>query len=302
MGPFFRRTTTGERVRHRTTRQFTRFSPGLDCRVVVCDARRSDANRCILETTFSGIRIATSGSNPDRSVHRQRFESRPVGMQTVSVFEGKADVPGQGRVWLAAIRTCNAGSADVLRDVRHHLVQKRQAVPITGQPKFVGVRNTALMLVRDHDARRVRSQGGTDPVGLVVADANDPSELVEIEVPDPAADMATQIDPPFLHTRDRAVIGRTACQLLTQASTFDQEAGAKVLLKHRLHHRAATDVANTDTENLFHHPMMFRWLTPSSSGARGRLPGVFSIGDHPTILAAMPNLLLIRHCQTTGRL
>src|SRR4029077_16330171 len=68
----------------------------------------------------------------------------------------------------------------------------------------------------------------------------------------------------------RAVIGRTACQLLTQASTFDQEAGAEVLLKHRLHHRAATDVANTDTENLFHHPMMFRWLTPSSSGAKGR--------------------------------
>jgi CRP-like cAMP-binding protein len=80
----------------------------------------------------------------------------------------------------------------VLRDVRHHLVQKSQAVPISGQPKFVGVRNTALMLVRDHDARRVRSQGGTDLVGLVVADANDPSVLVEIEVPDPAADMATR--------------------------------------------------------------------------------------------------------------
>jgi hypothetical protein len=42
-----------------------------------------------------------------------------------------------------------------------------------------------------------------------------------------------------------------------------QEAGAKMLLKHRLHHRAGTDVANT--ENLFHHPMMIRGLTPSSS-------------------------------------
>ena len=188
----------------------------------------------------------------------------------------------------------------MLRDVRHHQVQKSQAVPITGQPKFVGVRNTALMLVCDHDARRVRSQGGTDLVGLVVADANDPSVLVEIEVPDPAADMATQIDPAFLHTRDRAVIGGTACQLLTHASTFDQEGGAKVLLKHRLHHRAATDVANTDTENLFHHPMMFRWLTPSRSGAKGRLPDGFSIGDDSITLASMSKLLLIRHCQSTG--
>ena len=40
---------------------------------------------------------------------------------------------------------------------------------------------------------------------------------------------------------------------------------------------------------------------PSSSGATGRLPGVFSIGNDPIILAAMPKLLLIRHCQTTGR-
>src|SRR5688572_30237858 len=56
---------------------------------------------------------------------------------------------------VAAIRTCKAGSADVLRKVRHHLVQQNQAVPITGHPKFVGVRNAALVLVRNHHARRV---------------------------------------------------------------------------------------------------------------------------------------------------
>jgi hypothetical protein len=39
-----------------------------------------------------------------------------------------------------------------------------------------------------------------------------------------------------------------------------------VPLKHRLHHRAATDVANTDTENPLHHPMMVRQLTPSRDG------------------------------------
>jgi len=167
--------------------------------------------------------------------------------------------------WSAATRTCKAGSADPPRDVRHHLVQQSQAVPITGQPKFVGVRNAALMLVGDHHARRACAQGGTDLVGLVVTDTNDPSVLVEIQVPDPAADMATQIDPAFLHARDRAVIGGTARQRPAHAGAFDQEGGAEASLKHRLHHRAAAEVADTDTENLFHHPTLTRGLMPSSS-------------------------------------
>lgn len=131
---------------------------------------------------------------------------------------------------------------------------RARAVPITGHPKFVGVRDAALMLVRDHHARRVCAWGGTHLIGLVVADTNDPSVLAEVQVPDPAADMAAQIDPAFLHTRDRSVIGGTACQLLTQTGTFDYEGGTKVQLKNRLHHRAAADVANTDTENPLHHP------------------------------------------------
>ena len=147
---------------------------------------------------------------------------------------------------------------DLLRDLRHHLVQKCQAVSIAGQAEFIGVRNAALMFVRDNHVRRVSAHGGTDHVGLVVADTNDPSVLVEIKVPDPAADMAAQIDPTLLHARDRAVVGRASCQLLRQASTFDQERDAKMLLKHHLHHRAAADVTDTDTENLFHHPMMIR--------------------------------------------
>src|SRR5271170_7834530 len=94
-----------------------------------------------------------------------------------------------------------------------------------------------------------------------MADTNDPSILIEVQVPDPAADMAAQIDPAFLHTRDRVVIGGTACQLLTQTGTFDQESGTKELLKNRLHHQAAADVANTDAENLFHHPVKSRLAT-----------------------------------------
>ena len=62
--------------------------------------------------------------------------------------------------------------------------------------------------------------------------------------------MTTQIDPAFLHARDSAVISGAACKRLRQASTFDQESRAKVLLKHRLHHRAAAEVADTDTETL----------------------------------------------------
>jgi hypothetical protein len=37
------------------------------------------------------------------------------------------------------------------------------------------------------------------------------------------------------------------------------------------------------------------------SGAKGRLPGGSSTGDASIFLAAMPKLLLIRHCQSTGR-
>ncbi len=155
---------------------------------------------------------------------------------------------------LSCVATC-LGVSDALRDVRHHLVQQSQAVSIAGHPKFVGVRNAALLLVRDHHARRVCAKGGTYLVGLFMADTNYPSVLVEIQVPDPATDMATQINPAFLHTRDRAVIGWTACQLLTQAGTFDKESSAEELLKYCLHHRAAADVANTDTQNLFHHPI-----------------------------------------------
>jgi len=46
---------------------------------------------------------------------------------------------------------------------------------------------------------------------LARLNTNDPSVLAEIQLNDPAADMAIQIDPAFLHTRDRAAIGRTAC-------------------------------------------------------------------------------------------
>src|SRR5258705_3503962 len=102
-------------------------------------------------------------------------------------------------------------------------------------------------------------------VSLVMAATTDPSLLVEIKVPDQAAHLPGQIDPAFLHARDGAVIGGAACQPLTHASTLDQEGGAKVLLKHRLHHRAAAEVANTDTENLFHHPTITRGSIPATS-------------------------------------
>jgi hypothetical protein len=38
---------------------------------------------------------------------------------------------------LAAIRTCEAGSADVLRDVRHHLVQQSQAATAFHPPQLI---------------------------------------------------------------------------------------------------------------------------------------------------------------------
>ena len=84
-----------------------------------------------------------------------------------------------------------------------------------------------------------------------------------------AGAMATQIHAAFLHARHRAVIGGTACQLLSQASTFDQEGGAEVLLKHRLHHRAAADVANT------------RWPTPPRSEKIQRPIGAFGHSHLP---------------------
>lgn len=86
------------------------------------------------------------------------------------------------------------------------------------------------MLVRDDHASLVCAEEGPDLVGLVVADANDPLVLVEIQAPDPATDMDAQIDSAFLHTRNGAVIGGTACQLLTHAGTFYQEGGAEMLL------------------------------------------------------------------------
>jgi hypothetical protein len=39
MGPFFRRTTTGERASRPKSRRFARFSLGHDGRVVVCSLR-----------------------------------------------------------------------------------------------------------------------------------------------------------------------------------------------------------------------------------------------------------------------
>lgn len=44
MGPFFRRTTTGERAKRPRTRQFAQLSLGRDGRVVVCETRRSDVD------------------------------------------------------------------------------------------------------------------------------------------------------------------------------------------------------------------------------------------------------------------
>jgi len=61
------------------------------------------------------------------------------------------------------------------------------------------------------------------------------------------------------------------------ASTFDQEGGTKVLLKYRLHHRAAAYVTKTDTENLFHHQKK-NLLTRAVKFRDGSL---FRIGPRP---------------------
>lgn len=84
-----------------------------------------------------------------------------------------------------------------------------------------------MMLVGDHHARRDWAQGGTDLVGLVVTDTNDPSVLIESQVPDPAADMATQIDPTFVHTRDGVGIGRPPRQLFAHAGTSTRKAAPR---------------------------------------------------------------------------
>ena len=83
MGPFFRRTTTGERVGHSWARQFAPFSLGHDGRVVVCDARRSGVEGCPRETTFRrnpnshfGFKVRlvyTIGLNPDGPMPHEAF-------------------------------------------------------------------------------------------------------------------------------------------------------------------------------------------------------------------------------------
>jgi hypothetical protein len=85
-GPFFRQTTTGERARHSWTRQFARFSPGHDGRVVVWDARRLDDDGCTRGTTFSGNQTTTSSSNPAWSAVFQRHSLAKVSRSGMCPF------------------------------------------------------------------------------------------------------------------------------------------------------------------------------------------------------------------------
>ena len=102
-------------------------------------------------------------------------------------------------------------------------------------------------------------------VGLVLANADNPSVQVELEIANPAADMSAQIDASFFQTSDRAIIGRATGQRAVNTGALNQKCATKVLLEHRLHHRAAADVADANTEDLLHRPTLAPAPVPSSS-------------------------------------
>ena len=108
-------------------------------------------------------------------------------------------------------------------------------------------------------------------LGLVLANADNPSVLVELKIANPAADMGAQIDASFLQTCNGAIISRATCQRAIDTGALDQKSAAKVLLEHRLHHRAAADVADANTENLFHRSTLAPVPMPSSSNRKREL-------------------------------
>lgn len=148
--------------------------------------------------------------------------------------------------------------SDLAGDFRHHRVQKGETCPIRGKSLFVRIGDATMIAIgNEHDGGALVQQPFADLVRLIFAHADNVGVLGEIQTADPAALVAGQINPAFLHAQDRVFVRGMSSRLFTDACALHLEPMPELLLEKHLHHGAAAGIPQTHAKNFLHYVPLF---------------------------------------------